>query len=200
MADMVWDTVSPLTRWIAVIGVGLLVAGTGCGGDGNEEATPQPEPTATVAIQAQATVTVTVATVETVVPDDPDPLPTMPPVLPALEFPTATVEYPADWPEQLVYPERFDLLIANRSLLPDGVSEGWFTQHRVDGEPTDVAGDLTAQFEMSGWVVDAFDLDANAVLLTLSHNDDVGSGSVTIDRDPDNLERSLVLSTIRLDE
>ncbi len=121
---------------------------------------------------------------------------TLSPPLTRVEFPDQIQSYPADWPDELHYPEVFSLVETTSGLLTDG-AKGWGAKLLYEGGAQDAADLLTSFFVDGGWqVVDRTELDTGGLLLLVQQAEKENSGALILDPDPNDPRLTRVVATI----
>jgi hypothetical protein len=120
--------------------------------------------------------------------------PTLPSPLTAVSFPSESIQYPVDWPDDLKFPKDFVLVDSTSGTLPESTAKGWSAKLRYQGKPSEAETAITAFFEEKGWtIVENNPLDSGGATLLLQRNH--GSGIIVIDVDPKNSSATLVVAT-----
>ncbi len=168
---------------LAAIAVVVLFFGPALGWWDVPWATPTAiPPTAEPTLPPEPTEDDTPAPVEPT-PDPGEIIATLPPPLAGGNFPMEAIEYPADWPSELYYPEAFSLVDTSSGTLEGGAA-GYGAKLRYQGEPSVAADELSLFFNSKGWqIIERTELDAGGVLLLVQRDDGSGSGVIVLDPD-----------------
>jgi hypothetical protein len=112
-----------------------------------------------------------------------------------VEFPTEPIEYPAGWPEDLRYPEEFDLVDASSGSLPGSSALGWGAKLRYEGDLEAAASALSSFYEDNGWeVAEQSFLDTGGVVMVITR--EAGSGILVMDADGDDPAYTNVVAVV----
>jgi len=123
------------------------------------------------------------------------PIPTLPPPLTNVEFPTQVVDYPPEWPTELRYPEQFVVVETTSGVLPNSDIVGWAAKLRIRENPQSAASLLSSFFTAKGWQIAEYtELDSGGVLMVVERDRD--TGIAVIDIDVSNPDYAIILSTI----
>jgi hypothetical protein len=119
----------------------------------------------------------------------------LPPPLRNVDFPSEQIQYPANWPDDLKFPEEFALVDSATGELPETTSTGWSVKLRFKGQPSDAVEKTSDFFEEKGWaIIQKSQLDSGGFSIILEQ--DQGSGIVIIDSDLDDPTTTLIIATI----
>lgn len=121
--------------------------------------------------------------------------PSLPNPLENVEFPSEPTQYPADWPDELKFPEDFTLLDSTSGILPESTTTGWSAKLKYQGKPSDAVKLASAFLEEKGWTIfQKTQLDSGGFSLILEREQ--GGGIVIIDADPNDVSASLIIATL----
>jgi hypothetical protein len=119
---------------------------------------------------------------------------TLPPPLENVDFPSEPVPYPADWLDELKFPNEFTLVDSSSGTLPEATTQGWAAKFRYQGKPSEATKSISSFMKEKGWTVAENKLDSGGNLLLIQREQ--GSGIIVIDFDPNDASKSLVVATI----
>jgi hypothetical protein len=120
---------------------------------------------------------------------------TLPPPLANVDFPTEQVQYPADWPDELKFPEDLVLTDSSSGTLPDSAAMGWSAKLRFQGKPLEAEKIISAYFKDKGWtIVESTELDSGGFSLIIQREQ--GNGIIVIDTDPNNSSQTIIIATV----
>jgi hypothetical protein len=122
-------------------------------------------------------------------------LPTLVPPLQEVEFPTQSIAYPEDWPEELRFPADFALVGAETGSLPESTATGWAVKLRFAGSVGSASQSLQQFLGETGWTVaEQAALDGGGWVLVLQR--EAGNAIAVIDIDPGSPDSSRLLITL----
>jgi len=111
-------------------------------------------------------------------------------------FPDERVEYPDDWPEQLVFPDEFELVSAITGVLPIEDTVGWVCKYRYPGGAAKAEMILLDKLNEYGWQVDESTLIEGGGTIAYLTTGARGTGILVIEPDANSPGESLVSLTI----
>jgi hypothetical protein len=120
---------------------------------------------------------------------------TLPPPLENVDFPSEQTQYPADWPDELKFPNEFVLVDSSSGKLPENTVQGWAAKFRYKGKPSEAEKVMSPFLKERGWtIVESHRLDSGGYSLLIQLEQ--GSGIIIIDDDPNTMSESLIIATI----
>jgi len=125
-----------------------------------------------------------------------DVLPTQSPLLEEVNFPDQSVEYPAEWPKSLMFPNEFQLVETSMGKITQNSPTGYGAKLLFIGKPAQAADLLETFLKSKGWQIYQKDiLDSGSAMILIQNPDNSNSGIIQIDLDSQNPDRSKILVT-----
>ena len=113
-----------------------------------------------------------------------------------VQFPAQEIQYPSDWPADLLYPDQFAVVDTSSGESPERNTTGWATKLRYSGDINGAADLLSSFFVDKGWqVVERTNLDMGGILIILQKNN-TSNGILVFDRDSHDTDYINVVTTI----
>lgn len=122
-------------------------------------------------------------------------VPTVQSPLKDVSFPIQTIPYPANWLDELHYPEQFQLVDTSFGALPVTNTKGYAAKLRFQGAPQAAADLLLSFFSEKGWKVVEQSSSGSGIVILIQSNKNK-NGTVIIDSDSGDSNNAIILVTI----
>jgi hypothetical protein len=119
---------------------------------------------------------------------------TLPPPPQTYDFPSEQIRYPAEWPNDLKFPEQFVLVDSASGSLPESTSIGWSVRLIYQGNTDATVKALSEFLGSKDWTItDNLSVDSNNVSILIEREG--SSGIIAISSDPNNPSQTLITAT-----